>query len=66
MNHKLHLINLHLHIHSSIFIVFVFCPPKVGSTSLITSLRLSLPSSFTILHIHDELMLNVLCNIKRI
>ena len=63
MNNKLHQINLKLHIHSSIFIVFVFCPPKVGSTSLITSLRLSLPSSFTVLHIHDELMLNVLCNI---
>jgi hypothetical protein len=63
MNDKLDNINIKLHIHSSIFIVFVFCPPKVGSTSLITSLRLSFPSSFTILHIHDELMLNVLCNI---
>jgi len=66
MNDKLDKINLKLHIHSSIFIVFVFCPPKVGSTSLITSLRLSLPSSFNILHIHDELMLNVLCNITNV
>ena len=49
-----------------LFIVFVFCPPKVGSTSLITTLRLSLPSSFSIIHIHDELMLNVLFNITDI
>jgi hypothetical protein len=63
---KFYFINLKLHIHSYSSIVFVFCPPKVGSTSLITSLRLSLPSLFTVLHIHDELMLDVLCNIKDI
>jgi len=66
MNHKLHNINLKLSILHADFVIFVFCPPKVGSTSLITSLRLSLPSSFTVLHIHDELMLNVLCNITDI
>jgi hypothetical protein len=63
---KLITINQQLHIHSYNHIIFVFCPPKVGSTSLITSLRISLPSYFTVLHIHDELMLNVLCNIKDI
>jgi hypothetical protein len=66
MNNKLESINYKLRIQSSISIVIVFCPPKVGSTSLITSLRLSLPSYFTILHIHDELMLNILCNITDI
>ena len=71
MNHdynhnKLLNINIKLGIQQSLFIVFVFCPPKVGSTSLITSLRISLPSYFTVLHIHDELMLNVLCNITDI
>ena len=59
-------INLKLHLSTFYHIVFVFCPPKVGSTSLITSLRLSLPPLFTILHIHDEQMLNILCDIQNI
>lgn len=59
-------VNQKLGINENNNIVFVFCPPKVGSTSLITSLRISLPYTYTILHIHDELMLNVLCNIKDI
>jgi hypothetical protein len=63
---KFLIINHKLCIHNFHFIVFVFTPPKVGSTSLITSLRLSLPSCFTVLHIHDELMLNVLYDIQDI
>ena len=63
---KFFIINQKLCISNFHFIVLVFTPPKVGSTSLITSLRLSLPSCFTVLHIHDELMLNVLCNIQDI
>jgi hypothetical protein len=47
-------------------IIFIFCPPKVGSTTLVTSLRLSCSHKITILHIHDEEMLAVLCNIKNI
>jgi hypothetical protein len=40
--------------------IFIYTPPKVGSTTLVTSLRVSLGKSHNIIHIHDEIMLNVL------
>jgi len=40
--------------------IFIYTPPKVGSTTLVTSLRISLGNSFNIIHIHDETMLSVL------
>lgn len=45
-------------------LVFIYCPPKVGSTSLVSSIRLSAPNRYTVLHLHDELMLGVLCGVK--
>ena len=47
-------------------LVFVYCPPKVGSTSLVSSIRLSAMNTFQVFHIHDETMLSVLCGIKGI
>jgi hypothetical protein len=47
-------------------LIFVYCPPKVGSTTLITSIRISAFNKFTVLHIHNELMLKVLCNIDNV
>ena len=47
-------------------IIFVYTPPKVGSTSLVSSLRISLANTFTIIHIHDEIMLNYFTGIKNI
>jgi len=44
--------------------IFIYTPPKVGSTTLVTSLRLSLSNTFGTIHIHDETMLNVLTNIN--
>jgi hypothetical protein len=44
-------------------IIFVYTKPKVGSTSLVTSLRLFASNQFVSLHIHDEEMLKVLCNL---
>jgi len=44
-------------------IIFIYCPPKVGSTTLVTSFRLSSINSY-IFHIHDETMLNVICGVK--
>ena len=38
-------------------LIFVHCPPKVGSTSLISSIRLSACYKFNIIHLHDEDML---------
>lgn len=44
--------------------VFVYTPPKVGSTTLVSSLRVSLGNTYNIIHIHDEIMLEVLTGIK--
>lgn len=46
--------------------IFIYTPPKVGSTTLVTSLRVSLGKSFNTIHIHDEIMLSVLTGIKDI
>ena len=43
-------------------IIFVYTPPKVASTSLVSSLRLSASHKFNIIHIHDEKMLGSLIN----
>ena len=44
--------------------IFIYTHPKVGSTTLVTSLRVSLGKTFNIIHIHDEIMLNVLTGIN--
>jgi hypothetical protein len=46
--------------------IFIYTPPKVGSTTLITSLRVSLGKSYNIIHIHDETMLSVLTGINNV
>jgi hypothetical protein len=45
-------------------IIFIYTPPKVGSTTLVTSLRVSLGKSYNVIHIHDEVMLSVLTGIN--
>ena len=45
-------------------IIFIYTPPKVGSTSLVSSLRISATYKFTIVHIHDEIMLSLLIGNK--
>jgi hypothetical protein len=46
--------------------IFVYTPPKVGSTTLVTSLRISLGRSYNVIHIHDEIMLSVLTGINNV
>jgi hypothetical protein len=46
--------------------IFVYTPPKVGSTTLVSSLRISLLGSFSIIHIHDDTMLEVLTGINNV
>jgi len=46
--------------------IFIYTPPKVGSTTLVSSLRISLSNSYNIIHIHDEIMLSVLTGINNI
>jgi hypothetical protein len=45
-------------------IIFVYTAQKVGSTTLVSSLRLNAAGKFTVIHIHNELMLKVLYGIK--
>lgn len=52
--------------HSTNNYIFIYTPPKVGSTTLMTSFRISMGKSYNILHIHDEVMMSVLTNIHNI
>jgi hypothetical protein len=47
-------------------IIFVYTPPKVGSTSLVSSIRISASHKFSIVHIHDEIMLNFFTGINSV
>jgi hypothetical protein len=47
-------------------IIFVYSAPKVGSTSIVSSLRIFALKMYDIIHIHDEEMLRVLGNINGI
>jgi hypothetical protein len=62
----LHQINDRLNINKNANkkLVFVYTPPKVGSTSIVSSLRIFGSAMFNIIHIHDEEMLRVLSNIS--
>lgn len=46
--------------------IFIYSPPKVGSTTLVSSLRVSLPNNYNVIHIHDEEMLSVLTDIHNV
>ena len=45
-------------------VIFIYCSPKVGSTSLVSSIRVSASDKFKVVHIHDETMLYVLTGIS--
>ena len=47
-------------------IVFIYTPLKVGSTTLVTSLRISAAKILTVIHIHDEVMLEVLTGLHNV
>jgi len=47
-------------------IIFIYTPPKVGSTSLVSSIRISASNKFSIIHIHDEIMLNFFTGINSV
>jgi hypothetical protein len=52
--------------HTNSTIVFIYTPPKVGSTTLVTSLRISAGNILTVIHIHDEVMLEVLTGVHNV
>lgn len=47
-------------------IVFIYCPPKVGSTTLVSSIRLNACGKYTVIHLHSELMLKILYRIQNV
>ena len=47
-------------------LIFIYTPIKVGSTTLVTSIRISTINKFAVLHMHDEECLEVLTGIKNI
>jgi len=59
---------LHININNSLNkrLVFVYSAPKVGSTSIVSSLRIFGLEKVDTIHIHDEEMLGVLGHIKGI
>jgi len=47
-------------------LIFVYSAPKVGSTSIVSSLRIFGSDKFSVIHIHDEEMLKVLGHVNGI
>jgi hypothetical protein len=47
-------------------LVFVYTQPKVGSTSIVSSLRLYAIDKIQVIHVHDETMLKMLGNIQNV
>lgn len=47
-------------------LIFVYSGPKVGSTSIVSSLRIFGTNKFNVIHIHDEEMLKVLGHVNGI
>jgi len=47
-------------------IIFIYSPPKVGSTCLVSSIRISASHKYSIIHIHDEIMLNFFTGINSV
>jgi hypothetical protein len=57
---------LHINKFPTNKLIFVYSGPKVGSTSIVSSLRLFGTDKFSVIHIHDEEMLKVLGHINGI
>lgn len=47
-------------------VIFVYTPIKVGSTTLVSSIRLSACDKFIVAHLHDEISLQVLTGINSV
>lgn len=58
------LLNINKTNHSKL--IFVYSAPKVGSTSIVSSLRIFGSDKVDVIHIHDEEMLKVLAHIQNV
>ena len=61
-------LNIHhnLSIEKNRMLIFVFTPPKVGSTSLVSSLRLFASKKAKVFHLHNDNMLRILYDIENV
>lgn len=57
---------LNIHKSQNNNLIFIYSAPKVGSTSIVSSLRIFCSDNYDIIHIHDEEMLRVLTHIDGI
>ena len=57
---------LNIHKSQNKNLIFIYSAPKVGSTSIVSSLRIFCSDNFDIIHIHDEEMLRVLAHVDGI
>jgi len=57
---------LNIHKSQNKNLIFIYSAPKVGSTSIVSSLRIFCSNNFDIIHIHDEEMLRVLAHVDGI
>ena len=55
-------LNDKLNINNTKDLIIIYCGAKVGSTSLVSSLRLCCCDNFNVLHLHDDDMLRILTN----
>jgi hypothetical protein len=53
-------LNNKLNINNSKDLIIIYCSPKVGSTSLVSSLRISCSDNSNVIHLHDDTMLRIL------
>jgi hypothetical protein len=53
-------LNNRLNINNLKDLIIIYCGPKVGSTSLVSSLRLSCSDNSNVIHLHDDAMLRIL------
>jgi hypothetical protein len=53
-------LNNRLNINNLKDLIIIYCGPKVGSTSLVSSLRLSCSETSNVIHLHDDAMLRIL------
>jgi hypothetical protein len=47
-------------------LIFIYCPPKVGSTSLVSYIRLFASKLYHVIHLHDEVTLKAIANITNV
>lgn len=65
--HKINIIkSINENIFNNLFndVIFIYTPPKVGSTTLVSSIRICASHKYSVVHLHDEIMLRVMVGLN--